>query len=89
VNTLTEIIKVLRALITAAFATGGINEPTHTTLHGVLDGIDPAVAEAKAQAEAGLTPEEQAELDRLAAKQAAARETAAPAGGTEADGFSG
>lgn len=77
------ILTVLRALVDAAFKGGTITDTEHSEYHGYLDSEDPAVAEAKALADAGLTAEEQAELDRLHAKQAAA------AAGTEDAGFGG
>lgn len=73
-DTLLTIIKVLRTLIDAAFSGGSINDAQHSTLHGHLNEVDPGVAQARAEAEAGLTPEEQATLDALEAKQAAARQ---------------
>jgi hypothetical protein len=75
VETLAEVIKVLRHLINAAWSGGTVAEAAAKDLHATLDAIDPAVAEAQAQAAAGLTAEEQAQLDALEAKQAAARNT--------------
>lgn len=71
-NPLAALIKVLRTLIDAALTSGGIAEPVHGSLHGALDEVDPAVAERREREAAGLTPEEQAQLEALEAKQAAA-----------------
>jgi hypothetical protein len=54
------------------FASGALSEADRAAHIAALDEVDPAVADARAQAEAGLTPEEQAEHDRLSAKAKAA-----------------
>src|SRR5690348_2934205 len=75
-ETLATVIATLRALIDAAFRTGGVAEAHRSSLHQKLNEIDPAVQEAEAQAAAGLTEEEKAELARLESKQAAAAQPA-------------
>ena len=71
---------VLRALINAVFRSGAVTDIEHAQMHEVVNAADPAVAEAKAKAETELSDAEQAELDRLLAKQqAAAAALAAPA----------
>lgn len=79
------VLSVLRSLIDAAFGAGSISDAIHAELHGRLDAVDPAIQNAPPPA---LSDAEQAELERLQAKQASAA-VPAPAGGDEGTGFGG
>ena len=77
------IFAVLRALIDAAFSSGGINDATHTDLHAQLNAVDPAHAEAEAAAQQAADAEaaDRAAFEAWKANQATA--------GTEGAGFGG
>ena len=68
---------VLRALVDAVFRAGTVTDVQHAAMHEVVNGADPAVAEAKAKAETELSDAEAAELARLLDKQRAADTAAA------------
>jgi hypothetical protein len=70
------LLDVLRALLDGALRSGAISEQVHRAAHEVVDANDPAVAEARAQAEA-FSADDQAQLDALLAKQAQAQQAPA------------
>jgi hypothetical protein len=75
---------VLRALVDAVLRGGSVTEAQHAAMHEVIAAADPAVAEAKKQAEQQLSDAEAAELARLLEKRQAAETAAAAAAAAEA-----
>lgn len=77
---------VLRALVTAAFKSGSINDTDHALMHDVINADDPKAVEEQRRAETELSDTERAELERLQAKQQQAQaSTAAPDQGPAPD----
>lgn len=71
------LLDVLRLLADGLVRVGGISETDHRQAHEVIDSNDQDVQDQRAKA-AAFSPDDQAQLDALLAKQAAAEAPAEP-----------